>query len=93
MPCGNGWQREPFDPSVAAQAMARADTIARGMDAVGAETLIAGLPRVDDLCTYCPFFDPAADGGAARVWDGCPGAGRPAGRSGRLAAELIGEPV
>lgn len=68
------WQREEMNQSVAVQAIARADVIATAMDQVGAETLIAGLPRTDDLCTYCPFYSPGAN--EAHVWDGCTGARR-----------------
>lgn len=81
------WQRELYDRSIAEQAIARADAVARAMDAAGAEALIAGLPRVDDLCLYCPFYNPAAD--EAYVYDGCPGM-RAGSRYGN-APDVIGE--
>lgn len=64
-------QHERYDESVALQAIQRAHVVATSMDAVGAETLVGGLPRVDDFCTYCPYFNPGAK--PEHVWDGCSG--------------------
>lgn len=81
------WQRESMSEPIATEAIARADAIAGAMDVAGAEALIAGLPRTDDLCTYCPFFNPGADD--KYVWDGCRGV--PSGsRYGAIAGSLIG---
>lgn len=85
-------EHEPYDRSIAAQAIARADAIAGAMAAAGAENMISGLPREDDFCTYCPFYSPGAK--PQYVWDGCPGA--PVGtrdespnESGLIAAQLV----
>lgn len=81
------WQREPYLESVAAEAIQRADAIAQAFNAMEfPEPFVAGLPRVDDLCSYCPFYNPAAD--ERFVWDGCTGARRQ-GKS--LAEQLIGD--
>lgn len=83
------WQREPYAESIATEAIARADAVARAMEAAGPEVLVMGLPRTDDLCTYCAFWNPAAD--ERFVWDGCTGADlKPSARE-SLVSQLIGE--
>jgi hypothetical protein len=57
------------------------------MDAAGAENVIGGLPRVDDFCTYCPFYSPGAK--PEHVWDGCPGVPVAAPHSTQYAGESL----
>jgi hypothetical protein len=83
------WQREEYDESVALQALERANAIARAMAMAGAEVMVSGLPRTDDLCTYCGYWNPAAD--ERYVWDGCTGVDRKPSSSETLVTQLIGE--
>lgn len=57
----DGWfWTEPFDAQRAADAIMRADGIAAGIAAVGADVIVPQLPMVNDYCTHCPFWQPGA---------------------------------
>ncbi|MUL39604.1 hypothetical protein FZ103_00145 [Streptomonospora sp. PA3] len=59
---------EPYDESVATDALARVEGIASLASSMGAEALPL-LPTADSYCQYCPFFRRGSDDLAS----GCPG--------------------
>lgn len=62
------WWAEPYDAQVAADALARADTIA-ALVAAGGLAAAAALPTADAFCTYCPWYRP----GSTDLTQACPG--------------------
>lgn len=65
----NAWHwHEPYDETVAATALTRADAIANLVDSFGAAALPV-LPTAQSWCTYCPFYLPAS----TDVTQACPG--------------------
>lgn len=60
---------EPFDPVIADKAIKRADGLAAGIAAAGAEAIIPQLEMVEDFCTHCPWWQPKSTDPAKA----CPG--------------------
>lgn len=50
---------EPYNPQLAADTIARADTLARTL-AAGGRAVLPLLPTADAYCQYCPWHDPTA---------------------------------
>lgn len=65
---------EPFDPTLAADAIKKADGIAAGIAAAGAEAIVPQLPTAPDYCQHCPWWVP----GATDLATACPGMVTPA---------------
>lgn len=61
---------EQFRPDVAAEALARANTVADLLAVLPPGDALAALDRTEDYCTFCPFLTPGNTDAAA----GCPGA-------------------
>lgn len=64
------WYAEPYDESLAVQALQRATRIRTAQDAVGPDLVNAALPTAPDHCVYCPWHIPL-DGTA--LGKHCPG--------------------
>lgn len=65
---GRYWWSEPYDPTIADNALARLARIHGAVAAVGAPVL-AALPIADDHCLHCPFLAT----GSTDPANGCPG--------------------
>lgn len=62
---------EPYDESVATEAIAQADALATAIRLLGPDAVIPSLPRADDWCQSCPWFSPTATPSSVTT---CPGA-------------------
>lgn len=85
------WWSQPWDPQAAADALARADGIARSLAMLGAGRLIPQLPTADAFCMHCPWWQPHTTDLTA----GCPG--HPGSRANHIppasVTEALGNPT
>lgn len=75
---------EPFDEQVAIDALARADGIARAIEALGPDFAIAASPTGDAYCNFCPWFRRSS----TDLTRGCPGHPRDTESTGTPASSL-----